>query len=130
MKYIVIILSFFIFHHAYSIDYICPKTPIDVVIGEVIESDWVISIKVGTANDLNKDIYKNKYKIQYWRGLSGGDITNRITGPKFFIECCNLIKEYGFSICAKKRINEFDCEAVIPRNLNGKEKFVCAENKS
>jgi len=128
MKYLLVFISVIVSQSAYTIEYYCPQTPINVYLNEKIEANWIITPKIETTINTS-DMYKKKYTIKYWRGLSGGDIKNYKLGFKFFIECCNLIKEYGFNICARRKIKEGECEAVIPRSKNENEYFICKDNE-
>lgn len=130
MKLLLVFLAFSFSNTALSVEYICPKTPINVEIGKVIKGDWSITLKVDSSTLDKKKLFKQKYYIKHWRNFSGGNITNIKSGPKFYIECCNLINEYGFSICARKKTYEDDCEVIIPRAMNEIEKFICKESAS
>ena len=128
--YSIYLFSFCYSSTIYSITYICPKVPIKATLGDKTTDGWLIWPQSESYNLIKQKFYAyqgTKYSITKWRALSGGRVENSYSNKKFFIECCYYLKKDKFVICAKKKIKESACKAIIPKSINSIERFNCLE---
>lgn len=121
MKYkikIILLLNFFLYLNiSYSMDYYCPKLPIEVKIGETLDSGWFIWPEKEPNSLINRYYYKffgESHKIKYWGGFPSGIVKSNDKEISMFIACCMLKKDSKEGLCAFKYVVEKKCEPVLP----------------
>jgi len=111
---------------SFSMEYFCPKTPINIVVGQTISDDWFIWVHGESIDKATTLYYKKnitKYKFEHWFSMVTGVRHNK--RPKNYIGCCGWLEKYNKKVCAYKYIKENDCESNI-RELP-RMKFVCPD---
>lgn len=112
----------------YSHEYICPKLPARVNVGQKLNHDWYIWPKNEKNNVINKYYYKffpMVVNIKYWGSFpSGNIIVNKVRHGKF-IACCMLLSDNKKRICAYKNIKENNCKPNI--SGPGPDRFICKD---
>lgn len=127
----VICLAVFFNTGAATVTYYCPKTPINIKIGEIIDNQWYIWPDEKPKNFYNKYYYKlfsHSYKFNYWSAFPYGLRKGEYKGKSNFIGCCGWLKKDKKLICAYKYISENNCKPIFPSGPPVK--FSCKNVKS
>jgi len=107
-------------------DYLCPKTPVTITVGEHLADKWFVWPHGKPHNIFKKYYYlyfPERYNFNSWSEYPNGVRTGNIKGNKYFIACCNKVSSLSNLICAYKYIKEKNCKLKIFNTI--REKFIC-----
>ncbi len=101
-RFFVFIVILMITFNSFATVYQCPKTPINISLGETIQGNWFVWTLGEKQTFFKKYYYKyfeKKYMFKYWFSFPSGIRVGEQSKKNKFIACCGWLQKEKKYLC-------------------------------